>query len=864
MTQQHTEELAKQGDVNAIEALINELIEPNGIKAKVGVKDSCLYVACLGAEIPERQALVKCIGKRILKLGIKSLASAKIYAAQWGQNKTVWQQEIPLNPLRLDLNNNASAKAPVNPQPAKQLSVGRHKVQISSKGIIVSKAQQKEIEYHSQCLVMLPRPLPNLIGRLSQIKGALTSLDTNQSIEFYGSEGLGKSALLRHLLYFIRKNSIFTDGAVWFGNAYHSQADLLQHLFELFHESDTNKPTKTTKPTNLETRRFLHNKKLLIFLDDVNLTSEEIQQLESILPDSRFIVASSSQKLSSSSSTQLLGLSKRDSIAFITQKLHQSISAEELVAVEALANLLSGHPYMMQLAVNCINKNVCTLSELVLKLQPPESSQKLIKQILKVLPAEHQNILATLATVDGIGLSRVQIEALSEANDTSEILASLLNWNLIDTEFNRYSLNKTLVISLKQELVLNSFYERVLSNFITWAEKYPEFLTLGTPNALIPILTWATQTECYSNILRLVKAAEVSLFLSKRWGLWEQVLQYGLQASIALNDKQNEAWMLHQLGSIALCLNDTSVEAHKYLTSALKIRESLNLGDAVTATSQNLKLVKISSPEPDEITQYRINRTQTNTKLQFLAIALIPLLCSAFAGLLAWYVVSHLITSPAPNGALSQPKELTNVSTFNVNTSDLNFGKQRVNTESESETVTITNDSSVSMRIAEIETTGKQGDFDITNSTCATTIPPKQRCNISIVFAPIEIGEHRASLQLTDSNGKTLQQIIMKGMAISAIQPTYDIPVAPSPIIQTPLPLPKPKLISPQTPQINNQPRMDTPYIAPTPIQTPQQPIELPQATQTEQHTDTIIESPEVFPTIETTPEPTQTPIQAN
>ena len=80
MTQQHTEELDKQGDVNAIEALINELLEPNGIKAKVGLKDSCLYVACLSAQIPERQALVRCIAKRILRLGIKSLQSAKIYA----------------------------------------------------------------------------------------------------------------------------------------------------------------------------------------------------------------------------------------------------------------------------------------------------------------------------------------------------------------------------------------------------------------------------------------------------------------------------------------------------------------------------------------------------------------------------------------------------------------------------------------------------------------------------------------------------------------------------------------------------------------------------------------------------------------
>jgi hypothetical protein len=856
MTHQHTEELAKQGDVNAIEVLINELIEPNGIKAKVGLKNKCLYVACSCAEIPERRALVTCIAKRILKLGIKSLQTAKIYAAQWGQNLPVWQQEIPLNLLRLNLRNHNTPQAQSTPQSNRELSVGMYQIQTSSFGIIVTKSQKPALEFHSQCLILLPRPLPNLIGRISQIKGALASLDKNQSTEFYGSEGVGKSALMRHLLYFTRKNSAFADGAVWIDNAYHSVNDVLQHLFELFHESNT-----TYKPTRGEICKFLHDKKLLIFLDEVNLSLEGIQQLQSILPDSCLVMASSSQKLSSGCSTQLTGLSKRDSVAFITQKLHKVIGSEELVTVEALANLLSGHPYMMQLAINCINKNVCTLNELVLNLQPPATNQKLIDLIVETLPFSYQNILCTLATVDRVGLSRLQIEAFNDASDTLDMLTSLLDWNLIEAGFYRYSLNPNIVPALKQKLELTPFYERVLYSLTTWAEKYPASNPLNTSETLVPILSWAAETENWKNILRLVKASEEIFFLSKRWGLWEQVLQYGLQAAIALNDKQQEAWMLHQMGSISLCFDDTNAEAQKYLASSLKIRKSLNLADEVTATNENLKLLKSSLLETTEITKYRINYTSKNTKLQFLAVALIPLLCSLFAGILAWYVISHVIISPAQNSAKNQLKEQKSVSHFNISSINLNFDKQRINTESKSQTVTIRNDGSVSLRLGEIEATAKQGDFEVNNSTCTTAILPKRVCDVSIIFAPIEIGEHRAKLLLTDSGGKILQTILVKGVAVKAAQPTSDIPTAPLPVIQTPPPLSKPKTIQPQTPQIINQPRISIPASPPEKVES-SIPTESSETTITEP-SPVITQFPDAVSTVEATPEVTETPILA-
>jgi Abnormal spindle-like microcephaly-assoc'd, ASPM-SPD-2-Hydin len=856
---QHTEELAKQGDVKAIEALINELLEPNGIKAKVGLKDSCLYVALASAQIPERQALVRCIGKRILQLGIKSLQSAKIYAAQWGQNLPVWQQKIPLNPPRLNLhdlnlNNHTYKASKRTPQQAigKQLIVGNLTLQIDSTGIKVSPAKEQPQYQRSKPVFLLPDPLPNLIGRLPEIKSALASLEVNKSIEFYGLSGLGKSALLRHLIFFTQKNSVFTDGAVWLAHTY-DLSDLLQNLFEISFESNI-----VSKPTSKEICRFLHDLKLLIFLDDTKLTPEDVKELHSILPNSCFILSSSSQKLFEGSSTQLLGLTKRDTVALITEQLHSLISTEELIAVEALAAKLSGNPYIIQLAVNCINHNLCTLRELVLKLQTAANNQvieQILVQILEALPLPHQEILAVLATVDGVGLSEVQIEALSEVSDVPAILKALLDWNLVETQFDQYYLNKSLVSALQQKLDLTLFYEQALSYFTAIGQYSNSSNILNYPGALFSILTWAIQAERWESVLRLVKAIESNIIFSKRWGLWRAVLQYGLQASIALNDKESEAWMLHQLGSMALCLSNMT-SGRKYLTKALQIRESLGLKDASTATRQNLHLVEMLPSEPEtSITQFRVNYTSTDTKLQFLAVALIPLLCTVLTGLLAWYVLTHLLKAPTISKTINQPQILMSAQ---ISSKNLNFGKQRVNSESKNKTITITNDGSVALRIAEIEKTGNQGDFEISNTTCTSTIPPNKSCNISIVFTPIEIGEHRASLPVTDSNGTTLNTIQIKGVAILPQPIAQDIPTAPKRDIQQPLPLSKPRLLAPQTPQIIN-PQPKKAIVAPAPQQN-ELPTELPPLTP---ELPTPTETPEVFPTVETTPEIIQTPVAA-
>ena len=90
------EELAKQGDVNAIATLISQWLNSQSITAKVSQKDSCLQVMLISAQVPEQQAVVPPIRDGLMSLGIQSVKKVKIYGRETGDDFPDWQQEFEL------------------------------------------------------------------------------------------------------------------------------------------------------------------------------------------------------------------------------------------------------------------------------------------------------------------------------------------------------------------------------------------------------------------------------------------------------------------------------------------------------------------------------------------------------------------------------------------------------------------------------------------------------------------------------------------------------------------------------------------------------------------------------------------------
>lgn len=99
MAQQDILEQAKQGNSQAIVALMNYHLQPEGITAKAAFKNGCLQLVLEGAEVPEQQALVAFVRKRIMNLGAEYIKTVSVYGQQRGEDSFAWKQEIVLGAL---------------------------------------------------------------------------------------------------------------------------------------------------------------------------------------------------------------------------------------------------------------------------------------------------------------------------------------------------------------------------------------------------------------------------------------------------------------------------------------------------------------------------------------------------------------------------------------------------------------------------------------------------------------------------------------------------------------------------------------------------------------------------------------------
>ncbi len=95
MTQPNIKEPV-QTDVNAIAALLNESLQPQGITAKAVLKDVCLQIMLESAQVPNQNLVVPLICDRLITLGISSGKKVKIYGRQTGEDFPDWQQEFDL------------------------------------------------------------------------------------------------------------------------------------------------------------------------------------------------------------------------------------------------------------------------------------------------------------------------------------------------------------------------------------------------------------------------------------------------------------------------------------------------------------------------------------------------------------------------------------------------------------------------------------------------------------------------------------------------------------------------------------------------------------------------------------------------
>jgi hypothetical protein len=96
MSQPTLEELAKQGDSNAIASLLNRAFEPKGVTAKAAIKNDSLNIIVEAAETPNKQESIAIIREVITSLQLELAETVTVYGRQPGDDIPDWHQKFLL------------------------------------------------------------------------------------------------------------------------------------------------------------------------------------------------------------------------------------------------------------------------------------------------------------------------------------------------------------------------------------------------------------------------------------------------------------------------------------------------------------------------------------------------------------------------------------------------------------------------------------------------------------------------------------------------------------------------------------------------------------------------------------------------
>lgn len=473
------------------------------------------------------------------------------------------------------------------------VTIGSYTVQIGSVhgGVVNLAPPQKRLLFKARSLpvFLLPRRTSGLLDRKVEVATTFLTLQSSSPVEFHGPSGIGKSKLLHHLAHH-ELTSDFPDGVVHFSEIRHKPVeDFLLDLFDAFHERESD-----YKPTPVQVRSALQTQRALVVLDDVDLERDEVTSLMDAAPSCTFLLASTECCLwGDGRAIDLQGLPPNDALALIERELGRPLSAEEQLTATTLCASLNGNPLHLLQLVALVREEGYALKDLATRLQVVGSPEEALKeQALQACSEQERRVLAVLAAPMGASLGGEHVDALTGIEDVAPVIDRLQRRGLVESHGPRYGLAGSMDGALREEWDLTPWNERALEHFADWAEQNrqePERVA-EEADAILGVLEWAKQEERWEDVLRLGVAAEAALIQGGLWGSWAALGERGLQAARALGDKAAEAWHLHQSGTRALCLEDTST-AQADLTEALHLRESLGDWEGAAVSQHNLEVV---------------------------------------------------------------------------------------------------------------------------------------------------------------------------------------------------------------------------------------------------------------------------------
>src|SRR3712207_3742182 len=194
-----------------------------------------------------------------------------------------------------------------------QLAVGSHIVQMRVDTVlgnlvtVLPPDAKAHVTPRPVPISLVPRRPAFLVGRHEETRLAVEALSTRRPVELYAPAGMGKSTLLRSLAHQLPITET-CGGMAHLSARGLSHDDLLQVLFDVFYASDI-----PVKPPPGELRHRLQHVRAALLLDDVDLSEDDIEDVEDYAPECGFLLTTQTAPgVSEALAIQLRGLRGAD------------------------------------------------------------------------------------------------------------------------------------------------------------------------------------------------------------------------------------------------------------------------------------------------------------------------------------------------------------------------------------------------------------------------------------------------------------------------------------------------------------------------------------------------------------------------
>ena len=373
------------------------------------------------------------------------------------------------------------------------------------------------------------------------------------------------------------------DGTIYLDARGRDAADCLHAIFDELFECRV--PLR-----DLRVERHLADRRAVVALEDVALTSADAQRLALGAPRCRFILTSSERVLYDGTPLALEGLADAYVVMIAEQELGRALSGRERAAAVAVGTGLGGHPLRLRqtfgrareqgLSIEALAPRAADAYDLAAQLSEPERAVARTLAVHGDAPLGVEHIEA-LAGPGAHGAARA-LEARHDARSHSP----------------RYSLVGAIRAAFTDHDLAPEI-DRALEYFATWTESYARAgrreRVLAEADALVALMARAHGAERHAEVVRLGLAIEWALAWGNRWQAWGAVLELVLASARATGDTPAEAWALHELGTRQFGLGNAPAAATQ-LQLALELRERIGDEDGAAATRQNLAVVSGRPP----------------------------------------------------------------------------------------------------------------------------------------------------------------------------------------------------------------------------------------------------------------------------